>query len=87
MDTDRDLISTITDEEDEMEEVYFNIYEDDVKTTREAKNFIGEKLRIPQREYREKRINDILDKYYKLRGWDKNGMLSSRRTQELEAIA
>jgi aldehyde:ferredoxin oxidoreductase len=30
---------------------------------------------------------EMLDKYYKLRGWDKNGMLSKKRVAELEAIA
>ena len=34
-----------------------------------------------------KKFAGMLDKYYKLRGWDKSGMLSSKRVRELEAIA
>src|SRR3989338_5826867 len=46
-----------------MQEIYFNLYEHDVKNSEEAREFIGGKLRIPQKEYRDKRIVDIMDKY------------------------
>ena len=39
------------------------MYEHDVKNSEEAREFIGGKLRIPQKEYRDKRIVDIMDKY------------------------
>jgi len=63
METDKEIINAITTDEREIEEVYFNIYEYDVKTVEEAKDYIGKKLKIPQKEYREKRVDDILDKY------------------------
>lgn len=34
-----------------------------------------------------KKFAEMLDKYYKLRGWDRNGMLSKKRVAQLEAIA
>ena len=34
-----------------------------------------------------KKFAEVLDKYYKLRGWDTHGMLSKKRVAELEAIA
>ncbi len=61
--TDKDMIETITKDEREMEEVYFNIYEYDVETVSQAKEFIGNKLGIPHDEYRAKRVEDILNKY------------------------
>ena len=63
MERDKDIIEAITDSKDEMQEIYFNLYEFDVKTADEAKEYMGKKLRIPQKEYRDKRVNDILDKY------------------------
>ncbi len=61
--TDKDMIETITKDEREMEEVYFNLYEYDIETTAQAKEFIGSKLGIFHDEYRAKRVEDILNKY------------------------
>ncbi len=63
METDKEIIESISTRKKEMEEIYFNLYEFDVKTEEEAKEFIGKRLKIPQKEYRDKRVNDILDKY------------------------
>jgi DNA-directed RNA polymerase subunit B len=63
MEKDQDIITAITKSEDEAEEIYFNLYEFNVNSIEEAKDYIGKKLKIPQKEYRDKRINDILDKY------------------------
>lgn len=63
MDSDKEIIEHVADDKDEMQEVYFNLYEFDVNTVEDAKEYIGKKLRIPQKEYRDKRINDILNKY------------------------
>lgn len=62
LETDKEIIEAIG-VETEIEEIYFNLYEFDIKDPDDAKEFIGKKLRIPQKEYRDKRINDILDKY------------------------
>ncbi len=63
MERDKDIIEAITDSKNEMQEIYFNLYEFDVKSAEDAKEYMGKKLRIPQKEYRDKRVNDILDKY------------------------
>ncbi|MEM7815067.1 MAG: DNA-directed RNA polymerase subunit B, partial [Candidatus Aenigmatarchaeota archaeon] len=63
METDEDIIAAISKKRREIEEVFFNIVEFDVHTKEEAFEYIGSKLKIPQKEYREQRVNDILDKY------------------------
>jgi DNA-directed RNA polymerase subunit B len=63
METDKEIIESISKKPEEVQEIYFNIYENDVKTAEEARKDIGKKLRIPQDEYRDKRVNDIMDKY------------------------
>ncbi len=63
METDREIVESIAATDEEKQEIYFNLYEFDVKTAEDAKEYIGKKMRIPQKEYRDKRINDIMDKY------------------------
>ncbi|MDI6720934.1 MAG: DNA-directed RNA polymerase subunit B, partial [Candidatus Aenigmarchaeota archaeon] len=63
METDKEIIEAITSNKEEMQEIYFNIYEFDVKTPEEAKDYIGKKMKITQKEYGDKRVNDALDKY------------------------
>ncbi len=63
LETDKEIIDAISDEDDEMQEIYFNIYEFSVDSQKEAVNYIGKMLKIPQPEYRQKRVNDMLDKY------------------------
>ncbi|MBI2173091.1 MAG: DNA-directed RNA polymerase subunit B [Candidatus Aenigmarchaeota archaeon] len=63
METDKEVIEAITSERDEMQEIYFNIYESDVKTVDEGKDYISKKMKITQKEYSDKRVNDVLDKY------------------------
>ena len=63
MEKDKDMVEAIASTDAEKQEIYFNLYEFDVKTAEDAKEYIGKKLRIPQKEYRDKRINDIMDKY------------------------
>ncbi len=63
LETDKDLIEAISTDKEDMQEIYFNLYEFDVKTTEEAKDYMSKRLKIPQKEYSDKRVNDILDKY------------------------
>ena len=64
LETDKEIIETISMKPEEVQEIYFNIYEyNDIKTVEDARKEIGNKLRIPRDEYRQKRVNDILDKY------------------------
>ncbi len=62
LETDKDIITAITSESDEMEEIYFNIYEFDVQTPQQAKNYIKKLLHFTD-ESGEKRLSDIIDKY------------------------
>lgn len=63
IDTDKEIVEAMATADIEKQEIYFNLYEFDVKTAEDAKEYIGKKLRIPQKEYRDKRITDIMDKY------------------------
>jgi len=63
METDEEIISAVSKKKRETEEMFFNIVETDVRTKEEAFEYIGKKLKIPQKEYRDQRVNDILDRY------------------------
>ncbi|MBS3056723.1 MAG: DNA-directed RNA polymerase subunit B [Candidatus Aenigmarchaeota archaeon] len=63
IESDKDIIENITTDSDKIQELYFNLFEFDVKNSEEAKEYIGKKLKIPQKDYRDRRVNDILDKY------------------------
>ncbi len=63
MQTDKEIIDAISNKKEEVEEIYFNIYEFGVDTVDDAIDFIGKMLRVPQPEYRRKRVEDMLDKY------------------------
>ncbi|MBI4174177.1 MAG: DNA-directed RNA polymerase subunit B [Candidatus Aenigmarchaeota archaeon] len=63
METDKEIVEAIAGTDAEKQEIYFNLYEFEVNSIEDAKEFIGKKLRIPQKEYRDKRITDIMDKY------------------------
>ncbi|MBI4895363.1 MAG: DNA-directed RNA polymerase subunit B [Candidatus Aenigmarchaeota archaeon] len=63
LETDEDIINAIGNEKDIVQDIFFNIYEHDAKSTAEAIDTLGKRMKIPQKEYRDKRINDILDKY------------------------
>ncbi len=63
METDKEIVESTAMRKNEIQEIYFNLYEHDVKSVEEAKEYIGKKMKIAQKEYRDKRINDILDKY------------------------
>jgi DNA-directed RNA polymerase subunit B len=63
METDKEIVEEISTKENERQEIYFNLYEYEIKNAEDAKEYIGKRLRIPQKEYRDKRVNDILDKY------------------------
>ncbi len=63
IETDKDILDLVDVKDREAQDVYFNLYEFDIKNADDAKDYMGKRLRIPQKEYREKRVNDILDKY------------------------
>ncbi|MFH0949204.1 MAG: DNA-directed RNA polymerase subunit B [Candidatus Aenigmatarchaeota archaeon] len=63
IETDKEIADIVSSNEEERQEIYFNLYEFGVADAEQAKDEMGKKLKIPQKEYRDKRVNDILDKY------------------------
>ncbi|MBI5332561.1 MAG: DNA-directed RNA polymerase subunit B'' [Candidatus Aenigmarchaeota archaeon] len=63
LETDEDIVNAIGTEKEIMQDVFFNLYEYECKSTAEAIETLGKRMKIPQKEYRDKRLNDILDKY------------------------
>jgi len=62
LEKDKDIINEINDEQI-ANEFYANLYETDVKTTKDALEYIGKHLKIPEEEYRKQRVEQIVDKY------------------------
>ncbi len=62
LETDKDIVTSITTSNDEMEEIYFNIYEFNISTPQQAKNYLKKLLHLGE-ENGEKRLSDMIDKY------------------------
>ncbi|MFQ6020480.1 MAG: DNA-directed RNA polymerase subunit B [Candidatus Aenigmatarchaeota archaeon] len=62
LEKDKDIIENLGDEQI-INEFYGNLYETDVQTAKEALDFIGKHLKIVQKEYRKKRVEQIINKY------------------------
>jgi len=62
LEKDKDIVEGLGDEKI-VNEFYVNLYETDVQTTRDALEFVGKHLKIPQKEYRKERVEQIIDKY------------------------
>ncbi len=62
METDKEICDNVSTEEKVLNEFYINLYKEEVITTEDAKEAIGNRLKIA-REYRDERINQIMDKY------------------------
>lgn len=63
LDTDKEIVESITEEDEYSEEIYANLYGADVSSTEEAIDFIGRKMNISQKEYRKERAKEVMDKY------------------------
>jgi DNA-directed RNA polymerase subunit B len=59
LEKDQEIVEHIATDKDEEEEVYFNLFQ----FPEDPRSSIGSRLGIKQKEYRERRIDDILDKY------------------------
>lgn len=63
LDRDRDIVTTISADEEVQEEFYINLYETEVGTKDEALDGIGKHLKILQEAYRTERAVKLVDRY------------------------
>ncbi len=66
LERDRDIVSAISDDPEMLEDLHENLIEEkDVKTTKDALDFIGKRVAVGQPEsYRRQRAEEILDRYF-----------------------
>ena len=62
LETDKEICMTISTEQDILNELYVNLYQEEAATTKDAIEVIGRKLKVTE-DYREERVNQILDRY------------------------
>ncbi len=63
IESDKEVIEAITTKEDLLEDIYINIYENQVANKEEALEYIGKKMKMRQKEGRDIRIMQIIDNY------------------------
>ncbi len=63
LDSDKDIIAAMSDDEEVREEFYANLYESDVGTKTDGLDGIGKHIKIPQKEYRMERAVKLVDRY------------------------
>lgn len=63
LESDRDIIVAISDDPEVQQEFYSNLFETQSVTAKEAMEEIADFLNITQKEYRQDRVNKLLDKY------------------------
>jgi DNA-directed RNA polymerase subunit B len=62
LETDKEIIEAVGEEEEIANEIYLNLYMVDVTTQKEAMEFIGRTLKLPKEQIKE-RVSRILDRY------------------------
>jgi DNA-directed RNA polymerase subunit B len=63
LESDKDIITTISFDPEIQEEFYPNLFESESTTAKEAIDEIGKRIRIPQKEYRRERVARLIDRY------------------------
>jgi len=63
LESDKDIIETISSDSEVQQEFYSNLFETESSTMEQAIEEIGAHLRIPQKEYRIERAKKIIDRY------------------------
>lgn len=63
LETDKEIVESITEEEEYQEEIYANLYETDVAGVEEALDYIGKSMNVSQPDYRKERAKEVIDKY------------------------
>jgi len=62
LETDKEICDNISTDQHILNELYINLYQDEAKNTKHAIEIIGVKLKVTE-DYREERVNQILDRY------------------------
>lgn len=62
LETDKEICDNISSDPRILNELYINLFQTEISTTKEAIDFIGKKMRVAE-DYREERVNQILDRY------------------------
>lgn len=63
MESDKEIISLLSDDPDVQEEFLVNLYESEASTKEEGLDEIGKHIKIPQKEYRIERAIKLIDRY------------------------
>jgi len=63
LESDKNLVTAISTDEEVQEEFYINLYEIDVTTKEDGLDEIGKHIKIPQKEYRTDRAIKLIDRY------------------------
>ncbi|MFB6076187.1 MAG: DNA-directed RNA polymerase subunit B'' [Candidatus Aenigmatarchaeota archaeon] len=63
LETDKEIIQSIAQEDKYSEEIYSNLYESDITDVQEALEYIGKKMKVSQKEQRVERAENSIDKY------------------------
>ncbi len=64
LESDRDIIEEIVVNDNQLEDVYLNLYSVDITNSEEAVDYIGRKMKITQKEQRPERVYYLLDNYF-----------------------
>ncbi|RLJ07730.1 MAG: DNA-directed RNA polymerase subunit B'' [Candidatus Aenigmatarchaeota archaeon] len=62
LETDKEICDNISKDPRVLNELYVSLYQEEARTSEEAIEFIGKKLRLSE-DYRKERVNQILDRY------------------------
>lgn len=63
LESDKDIINTITSDPEMQEEFYPNLFESESTTSKDAIDEMGRRIKIPQKEYRRERVARLIDRY------------------------
>ncbi|MCX8178219.1 MAG: DNA-directed RNA polymerase subunit B'' [Candidatus Aenigmarchaeota archaeon] len=63
LETDKDIITFLSDDPEVQQEFYPNLFETQAETSKDAIEEIADFLKITQKEYRQDKVNKLLDKY------------------------
>lgn len=63
LETDKEVIEAIGTSEEDIEDIYINIYDTPIANREEALDYIGKKMKVRQKEQRVERATQLLDNY------------------------
>lgn len=63
LESDKDVIEAITTKEELLEDIYINIYENEVHSKDNALEYIGKKMKMRQKDGKDERVVQMLDNY------------------------